>query len=84
MELINSIVNVTSYSFHRGRDGRQFKSFPKQIEFGNTQFTFRDGFQYCVRKAGKEIRLFDMSDGHLTYRLRHEDDQWMLVGTRPA
>ncbi len=81
MELINSIVSVNSYYFSRGR---QFKSFPKQIEFGNTRCTFKDGFQYLVQSGGRMIRLFDMSDGQTTYRLRHENDQWMLVGIRPA
>jgi len=81
MELINSIVNVNSFYFHRGR---QFRSFPRQIEFGNTRCTFKDGFQYLVQSGGRMIRLFDMTDGHTTYRLRNEDDQWVLVGTRAA
>ena len=81
MELINSIVNVTAFSFHRGRE---FRSFPREIEFGTTRCTFKDGFQYLVKSGERVIRLFDMTDGTTTYRLRNENDEWMLVGTRPA
>lgn len=81
MNLMNTIVNVNAFYFHKGED---LKTFPRSIEFGNSRTTFKDGFQYLVQKGGHAIRLFDMSDGHLTYRLRLEDDQWTLVGTRPA
>jgi hypothetical protein len=81
MEFSNSIVNVNSFYFHRGRS---FKSFPRQIEVNNRRFTFNDGFQYLVNTGGHLVRLFDMTDGHTNYRLRQEDDTWMLVGTRPA
>ena len=79
MTKINQIVNVNAFYFQNGRD---FRSFPKQIEFGTTRFTFEDGLQYLVRKGQHVIRLFDMTDGHTTYRLRLEDDIWTLVGTR--
>lgn len=81
MTLINSIVNVNSFYFQKGRD---FKSFPRQIEFGTTRCTFKDGFRYLVKNGERVVQLFDMTDGQTTYRLRNEDDQWMLVGTRPA
>lgn len=76
---INQIINVTAYYF---ANGRSFKSYPKQIEFGNTRCTFTDGIQYIVQQGGKAIKLFDMTDGHTTYRLRNENDSWTLVGTR--
>lgn len=81
MNLINSIVNVNSFYFQKGRS---FKSFPRSIEFGTTRCTFQDGFQYLVKQGEHMVRLFDMNDGKTTYRLRLEDDQWTLVGTRPA
>lgn len=81
MNLINTIVNVNAFYFHKGQN---LKSFPRSIEFGNTVTTFKDGFQYLVEQGGHAVRLFDMNDGRTTYRLRYEDDQWTLVGTRPA
>lgn len=81
MNLINSIVNVNSFYFHKGRS---LKTFPRSIEFGNTRCTFQDGYQYLVKKGEHMVRLFDMNDGQTTYRLRLEDDQWTLIGTRPA
>lgn len=81
MNLLNYVVNVNAFYF---RSGENFKSFPRTIEYDNNRCTFKDGFQYIVKKGGRAIRLFDMSDGTTTYRLRCEDDQWTLIGTRPA
>lgn len=80
MTAINQIVNVNAYYFQNGQ--QCLRSFPKQIEFGTTRFTFEDGLQYLVKKGQHVIRLFDMTDGHQTYRLRLEDETWTLVGTR--
>ena len=79
MYSINQIINVTSYYF---ANGASLKSYPKQIEFGTTRCTFTDGIQYLVQKGQHAIRLFDMTDGSTTYRLRLEDGDWTLVGTR--
>jgi hypothetical protein len=76
---INQIINVTSFYF---ANGRNFKSYPRQIEFGNTRFTFTDGIQYIVKQGEKAIKLFDMTDGTTTYRLRQDNDNWTLLGTR--
>ena len=54
---INQIINVTSFYF---ANGQTFKSYPRQIEFGNTRFTFTDGMQYIVKQGEKAIKLFDM------------------------
>ncbi len=79
MYAINQIINVNSFYFANGRD---LKSYPKQIEFGTTRCTFTDGIQYLVKQGSRAIRLFDMTDGHTTYRLRYENGNWMLLGTR--
>lgn len=76
---VNQIINVTSFYF---ANGRNFKSYPRQIEFGTTRTTFVDGIQYIVKQGEKAVKLFDMTDGHTTYRLRNENDSWTLVGTR--
>lgn len=76
---INQIINVTSFYF---ANGQTFKSYPRQIEFGNTRFTFTDGIQYIVKQGEKAIKLFDMTDGKTTYRLRQDNNNWTLLGTR--
>lgn len=78
MSYINETINVSAYYF-AGRAGRMF---PRQIELGQERFTFQDGLQYVVCKGQQAIKLFDMTDGTTTYRLRCENDQWTLVGTR--
>ncbi len=82
MHAINEIVNVNSYYFRNQADC--LKSFPREIEFGTTRFTFSEGLQYLVSKGQRAIKLFDMSDGHTTFRLKLEDDTWTLLGTRAS
>lgn len=79
--VINQEVNVSAYYFA----GREMKTFPKQIEFGNQVVTFLNGLRYLVQKGSEAVRLFDMSssDG-LTYRLQQTGDHWTLVGTKGA
>lgn len=79
MTAINQIINVNAFYF---ANGQNFKSYPKQIEFGTTRYTFTDGIQYLVRKGQHAVRLFDMTDGTTTYRLKLEDGDWTLLGTR--
>lgn len=76
---INQNVNVNAFYFQQGRG---FRSFPKEVEFNNTRLHFHDGLQYVVGKGPHAIKLFDMTDGSTTYRLRLQDDTWTLVGTR--
>lgn len=78
MTAINQIVNVNSFYF-RGR--QELRAYPRSVEFGNTVISFQDGLQYLIRKGQTIIRLFDMTDGHNTFRLKLENDQWTLVGT---
>ena len=79
MDNINQAVTVNNFFFKRGK---QLKAFPRCIELDNTRYTFNDGLQYLVCRGQQIIRLFDMTDGRVTYRLRLENDQWTLVGTR--
>lgn len=75
---INQTVNVSAYYF---QNGRGLRSFPRQIEWGNMRYTFNDGLQYIVGKGPEAIKLFDMTDGETTYRLRQQGDTWTLIGT---
>jgi len=79
MHAVNQPINVNAYYF---QNGECLRSFPREIEYNNTRFTFDDGLQYLVRQGQHVIKLFDMTAGHTTYRLRLEDDAWTLVGTR--
>ena len=78
MSYINETINVNAFYF-AGQSGRMF---PKQIEFGQERFTFQDGLQYMVCKGQQAIKFFDMTDGTTTFRLRCENNEWILVGTR--
>lgn len=77
MSKVNQEVSVNAFYF-----AGKSKMFPRCIEWDGTQYTFRDGLQYMVKSGERALRLFDMSDGELTYRLRLEDNRWTLVSTR--
>lgn len=80
MTYINKEIEINAFYFsnHRG-----FKTFPKSITVDNQQLSFvESGLQYLIKKGEDVVRLFDMTDGTLTYRLRNSGDQWILVGTR--
>lgn len=79
MYAINQIVNINSFYFPKGA---ALRAYPRSMEFGGVQCNFTDGLQYLVCKGKQVIRLFDMTDGRINYRLRYEDNQWTLVSTR--
>jgi arylamine N-acetyltransferase len=89
---VNQNVDVDAFFFKGTDDGKghsQLASFPRRIELGNTQYTFKDGLRFLARKGQHIVQLFDMTDGQTTYRLRfdNEDEQgnkWTLIGTRSA
>jgi len=76
---INKEVNVTALYFHNRRN---LKSFPKRMEYDGRQYEFvESGMQYQITKDNQEVRLFDMTDGSATYRLKFDYGQftWTLV-----
>jgi len=77
---INKEVNVNAFYFTKGPSN--MRSYPRQIEFDGSLVSFADGLSYLVRKGQQMIQLFDMNDGDNTYRLRHSDDRWTLVGMK--
>lgn len=80
MSYVNETVDVNSFYFASSFGG--IKTFPRQIELNQKKLTFNDGLQYLVQKGQHVVRLFDMSDGETTYRLRYENNIWTLVGTK--
>ncbi len=77
MKNLNEEIEVNSYYFGRG-----MKTFPRSMTFGARRYTFQEGLQYLIGRGPGVTRLFDMSDGTTTYRLKNEDNQWTLVGTK--
>ncbi len=80
MSYINQNVQVDAFYFLNCLG--KLKSFPKQIDLNSQKYIFTDGLQYLVQKGQQVIRIFEMTDGDKTYRLRLENNQWTLVGTR--
>ncbi len=82
MTHINAQVEVTALGFHSKKDKHQLESFPKRMVWGEREYTFAEmTMQYLVKKGQQLVKLFDVTDGNTTYRLRLEDNRWTLVGT---
>lgn len=79
MTLINQEVDVNAYYFV----GRDMRSYPRQISFGDRAVRFADGLRVSLAQGGKLTYLFNMlAEGGDVYCLRQEGNQWTLVGTR--
>jgi hypothetical protein len=81
MTAINQSVTINSFYF-KGKE--QLKSYPRQMEFGNRQYTFQDGLRHLVRKGQRVFELFDMTDGQTTFRIAQLNGEWRLIGTKAA
>ena len=80
MSYVNQTVQVDSFYFLNCLGN--LKSFPRQIDLNNQKYVFNDGLQYLIKTGQRIIKIFEMSDGEKTYRLRLENDQWTLIGTK--
>lgn len=78
---INKTAEINSFYFS---NGTQFKSFPREITVDQTRYAFLDGLQYLVQRGQDVVRLFDMTDGVKTYRLRQHQGVWTLVSLQTA
>lgn len=78
-QVINKSAEVNSYYFSKRGS---FKSFPKEITVDQTRYAFLDGLQFLVQRGQDVIRLFDMTDGVKTYRLRQHQGVWTLVSAQ--
>lgn len=76
MKFINQEVEVNSFYFTQGKS---FKSFPREITFEGCHYAFGDGLQFLVRRGQDVIRFFTMTDGQMNYRLRNENNRWVLL-----
>ncbi len=79
---INKEVEINAFTFTNKKD---FRSIPKTITVEDRRYSFVDsGLRYLVQQGQHLIRLFDMTDGQNTYRLKNEDDRWTLISIKTA
>jgi hypothetical protein len=81
MTMINETVDVNAFYFKGGKD---LKTYPRQIQFGNRQYTFQDGLRHLVRRGQRIFEVFDMTDGQTTFRMAELSDGWRLIATKTA
>ena len=77
--VLNQEVDVTSFYFTKG------KTFPRRVEFGNSQLVFLESGLRCLVKTGQSlVEVFNMSDGRDYYTLRHDQGRgnWVLLNKR--
>lgn len=75
---INQPVAITAMTF---RQKKGLIYFPRRMEFGGRIYRFKNGLQYVIKNGGEAVRIFDMTDGHTTYRLKCDEAQrgWVLI-----
>ena len=77
--VLNQEINVTAFYFTKG------KTFPRRIQFGDSELTFVESGLRCLVQKGQElIEIFNMSDGRNQYTIRHErtNRHWTLLSKR--
>ena len=77
-------IQITSVYFRNNQSQKRFESYPKRMVYEGREYTFVEtGMRYLVRKGQELIRLFDVSDGAVQYRLRLDGhNHWTLVGMK--
>lgn len=79
----NQNVEITSVYFRPNRTQGRFESYPKRMVYDGREYTFLEsGMRYLVQKGQQLVKLFDVSDGQVQYRLRLDGDSWTLVGMK--
>lgn len=77
---VNKEIEINSFTFIN-KEG--LRPVPRCITVDNRQYSFEDsGLQFLIKKGQRFIRLFDLTDGRRVFRLRQEDNQWMLVSVK--
>lgn len=79
----NTEIEVTSVYFKN--NGKGIESYPKSMVYEGREYNFlEDCLRYLVETKDRFIKLFDVSDGQMLYRLRLDDNEWTLVGIKGA
>ncbi len=80
---INREVEITALAFQRRPGGRGTQGYPRRMVWNDREVNFVDlGMHYLVQTGDALVKLFDLSDGSNTYRLRQADNRWTLVGMK--
>ncbi|HET8991690.1 MAG TPA: hypothetical protein VFN31_01500 [Candidatus Saccharimonadales bacterium] len=71
-------IEVTSVYFKNSNKG--FESYPKSMVYEGHEYNFiEEGLRYLINTKDKLVKLFDVSDGQVLYRLRLDGNRWTLV-----
>lgn len=78
---VNETIEITSLAFNRRPRTARLESFPRRMVWEDREYTFAEnGMQFLVKKGQELVRLFDVSDGQRSYRLRCDSrNRWTLV-----
>jgi hypothetical protein len=82
----NQEIEITSVYFRSNPTKQRLESYPKRMVYEGREYTFlEDSLRYLVKRGQQFIKLFDVSDGQIQYRLRvDETNHWTLVGMKAS
>lgn len=77
-------VEIVAVYFRSGPDKQRFEGYPKRMVYEGREYTFLEsGVRYLVRKGQALVKLFDVSDGQTSFRLRlDQENNWTLVNMK--
>jgi hypothetical protein len=80
----NQEVEITSVYFRNNTNKKRLESYPKRMVYKGREYSFlEDGWRYLVNSGQELIKLFDMNDGNVQYRLKQDQgNRWTLVGVK--
>jgi hypothetical protein len=83
---VNQTIEITSLAFSRRAKSPQLEAFPRRMVWDDREYTFAEiGMHFLIKKGQDLIRLFDVSDGQNSYRLKCDSsNHWTLVSMRAA
>lgn len=79
---VNKEVTISSVYFKK----EDLETYPKQMEFEGEVYTFlNSGWRYLVHRGKEIVRIFSVTDGKASYRLKLDPDQqsWTLLNIKP-
>ncbi len=84
--IINSFdfaeVEITAVYFKKSQKG--IESYPKSMVYEGREYNFiEESLRYLIKTKDRLVKLFDVSDGEVLYRLRLDDhNHWTLIGVK--
>jgi len=82
--VVNQEVTISSVYF---KNKEQIETFPKQMEFDGQTYTFlNSGWRHLVHKGKEVVRIFSVTDGTSSYRLKLDpsESHWTLLEIKPS